>query len=292
MSDGVTKLEREIRPVAVGAPGDACFNCSAPLAEDQRYCVNCGERRGEPRVPLLEERAAIPPPARAPEARGVRALLAKPMSVGAGLAGIGLVLLALLLGVVIGNSGNDKSSTPVAAARPQVITVATAGTGAGTSADQAFTSDWPDGTDGYTIQLQVLSKDSSDVAAVTAAKSGAQGKGAADVGALDSDGFASLDSGNYVVYSGVFDSKSAAKKALEKLKGNFPGAKVVQVSATGGSGAAKKVDKNQLKQLENSSPKDYQKKSKKLPDKLSTPGKAPPTDKKKAGGGSKEQTIG
>ena len=217
-------------------------------------------------------------------------MLARPMSVGTALAGTGVVLLALLVGVVIGNSGDGKSATPVAAARPQVITVATAGRGHHRRTDLQLRLARRD--DGYTVQLQVLSKDGSDAAAVAAAKSTAQGKGAGAVGALDSDDFASLDSGNYVVYSGVFKSKDAAKKALKKLKGDFPGATVVQVSASGGSGGAKKVEKSKLKELESSSPKDYQKKSKKLPDKLKLPGKPPPKDNKKAGGGSKEQTIG
>ena len=293
MSEGVTKLEREIRPIPVGAPGEACIACGAPLAEDQRYCLNCGERRGEPRIPLHEEQMPSAPPLPEPEkAHGVaRSLLARPMSAGGVLAGAGVALLALLVGVVIGDSGDGKGAAPVAAARPQVITVTTPGTGAAsTSTDQTFTSDWPDGTEGYTVQLQVLSKDSSDPAAVAVAKSAAQGKGAPDIGALDSDDFESLAAGNYVVYSGVFKGKAAAKKALKKLTSDFPDAEVVKVSA--GGGAAKKVDKGQLKDLENSSPQDYQKKSKKLPDKLKTPGKAPPKDKKKPGGGGKVETIG
>ena len=72
------------------------------------------------------------------------------------------------------------------------------------------------------------------MSAVNAAKSDAQSKGATDVGALDSDDFSSLDGGNYVIYAGVFDSKKQAKKELRGLKADFPGAKVVQVSAGGG----------------------------------------------------------
>ena len=67
------------------------------------------------------------------------------------LAGIGLLLLAMGVGVLIGRSGSSKQ----AAAAPQVITVGgTAATGAGTEA--SFTSDWPSGSDGYTIQLETL----------------------------------------------------------------------------------------------------------------------------------------
>jgi hypothetical protein len=215
------------------------------------------------------------------------------MSVGAAVAGAAVVLLAGLVGVLIGNSGDSGPATAAAPPRPQVITIAAPGAGTAAAADQTFTSDWPDGTDGYTVQLQTLSKDSSDPAAVATAKSAAEGKGAPDVGALDSDDFGSLAPGNYIVYSGVFDGKAAATKGLKKLQGKFPGARVVPVNTSGGSsGSGKKVNKSQLKDLQNSSPQDYQKKSKKLPDKLKTPGKAPPKDNKKAGGGGKVETIG
>jgi hypothetical protein len=295
MSGGVTDLEREIPTVSLGAPADTCFACRAPLAEDQRYCLNCGERRGEPRVPLHVETLPVTAasPLEAERRPGVvAALLSRPMSIGAAVAGTAMVLLALLIGVAIGNSGDSGPARAAAPARPQVITVATQGT-ATPSAGETFTSDWPEGTTGYTVQLQTISKDSSDVAAVASAKSDAQSKGAPDVGALDSDDFASLDSGNYVVYSGVFDGKTAAKKALKKLEGKFPDAQVVAIKTSGHSGGAgKKVKKSQLKELQDASPQEYQKKSKKLPDKLKTPGKAPPKDKKKPGGGGDVETIG
>ena len=69
------------------------------------------------------------------------------------------------------------------------------------------------------------------------AKSEAQSNGAADVGALDSDDFSGLDGGKYVIYAGVFDSRKQAKRALKKLKKDFAGAKVIQVSAGGGVSA-------------------------------------------------------
>ncbi len=34
----------------LGEHGEPCRGCGAPLAADQRYCLNCGLRRGEPRV--------------------------------------------------------------------------------------------------------------------------------------------------------------------------------------------------------------------------------------------------
>jgi len=47
-----------------------------------------------------------------------------------------------------------------------------------------------------------------------------------------------------------------------------------------------------VKNLDNSSGSDYQKKSQKLPKQVDTGGKPPPKDKKPAGGGTDFQTIG
>ncbi len=87
-----------------------------------------------------------------------------------------------------------------------------------------FTSDWPEGQDGYTVQLQTLPKDGTQVPAVRAAKSDAKSKGATDVGALDSDDFSSLDGGNYVIYAGVFDTKKQANEGAGQAdKADFSG---------------------------------------------------------------------
>src|ERR1039458_4628267 len=56
----------------VAAIREQCAVCGAAMASDQRYCVECGERRGPARVPLLdgvaqrarEARTAHPAPRR------------------------------------------------------------------------------------------------------------------------------------------------------------------------------------------------------------------------------------
>jgi hypothetical protein len=218
-------------------------------------------------------------------------------------AGLGIFVAALLLGILIGNRGDSGKQV---AAAPQVIRVsAPAAAAAPATQPASFTSDWPSGKDGYTVQLQTLAKDSNQPDQVTQAKSAAQSKGAKGVGALDSDNFASLNSGSYVIYAGVYTTRKQAARALKALKGAFPGAKVVKVSASGGSLASKgdagalsgkkkaaTVGKQQLQQLQHVSPGQYSNKSKKLPDTTKLPGKAPPKDKKKPGAGGGGQTIG
>ena len=292
-----------IRGPAIRREGEPCRDCGAPLAADQRYCLECGRRRGDARLPfkeLMEDRirreTAVParPPAPPPLRERVT-----PVYAGAG---VGLLALALLFGILIGSAGDDQPRQ-VAAAPPQVISVA-APAAAGQPVAQEFTADWPADEDGYTVQLRSLPKDGTDVAAVQAAKSDVQSKGAPAVGALDSDEFASLDAGNYVIYSGVFKSRKAAKRALADLKADFSGAKVVRVSSSGGGLAAQgdkdalsgkkkeaTVGKNQLKDLQGLSPEQYEKKAKKLPDTTKLPGKATPKDDKKPGGGGKGDVI-
>jgi hypothetical protein len=309
MSDAPTALERP----AFGPQGEPCANCGALLARDQRYCLECGTRRAG-----MDAMLAAPSAVRevTTERRvSEPAVAGSPWKLDAGLlAGVGCLLLALLVGVLIGRSGGGSDAASKTAASPQVITVGGATTGTGTIATAAaFKSDWPRGKRGFTVQLQTLPKASADAAKVAAAKQAAASKGAADVGALDSDSFGTLAPGVYVIYSGLFADRKAAEAALAKLKGSFPAAKVVEVASESSRAAKKPSEKQQsaatgksakpsaaeqaagakaIQDVQNATGKDYSKKSAKLPDKLATPGEPPPKDlSKPAGGGSDTQTF-
>lgn len=283
---------------ALDRRGIPCARCGAPLAHDQRYCLNCGARRGDAREPfrdILEHRAAAVAPAALASAPAERW---QPTPLFAGTA-VALLALAVAIGALLGSAGDDSPRQAVAPP-PQVITVAGAGAAAPV---EEFQGDWPDGQDGYTVELRTLPKDGTQVAAVRSAKSDATSQGATDVGALDSDDFSSLDGGNYVIYAGVFESRKQAKRELRKLKADFPGARIIKVSAGGGlagegdagalSGRKKEatVGKDQLKELQGLTPEQYEKKAKKLPDTTKLPGKAPEKDNKKPGAGSEGDVI-
>jgi hypothetical protein len=298
-------------PPVLGAEGEPCPACGAPLAADQRYCLNCGRRRAGPRVPyaaLLAGRApedvlapasspAPPPPP--PERRTI--------PVGVAGAGAGLVLVILALGVLLGaaTSGEEQPRQVAAAPvqqRPPVINVTAAAPAADESSEE-FVSDWPEGEEGFTVQLEALAKDSTEVADVDQAKQDAEAAGASEVGALDTDEFATLEPGNYVIYTGVYTGKKAkaeATKALKKLKKDFPDAEVVEVSVSGGFAGAKgtrpeeqvrELDEGQLEDLQQATGEEQQEKSAKLPDTVGLGGEPPATDDKKPGGGSDTQVI-
>jgi hypothetical protein len=118
--------------------GDRCVTCDAPLAPDQRYCLNCGERRGKSRFPAAS--TAAPQPEATAGAGGQRREPSKRrLSSGATLvAGIATLLLAMGVGVMIGNLGKSNSNGPLRASQPvQVVTV---GGGGGVAATTPTTS--------------------------------------------------------------------------------------------------------------------------------------------------------
>jgi hypothetical protein len=278
---------------------EPCAACGTPLADDQRYCLQCGEAREGARRPL--------PALLHGEVHGREASVAanaaggeeRRPSLAAALAGIACLLLAMGVGVLIGRGGGGNAAAP----GPITITGSPAAAAAPAAAATTFTSDWPARRDGWTVALSVLPKDATQPGAVVAAKTQATGKGAPAVGALDSDGYRSLTAGSYVVYSGIFDAKRAATAALSPLKASFAGARVVHVAATGSapssssspSRASSKGRSSSSKTSRSTSGTSDTKKafeqSKKAPKTVGTGGKPPPKDNKAAGGGGAFQEI-
>ncbi len=108
-----------------GTVGDRCANCQKPLASDQRYCVNCGTRRGRPRF-SFESLAAQAAPAEPVETTPHPARISAATTL---VAGVATLLLAMGVGVLIGHNGS--STTQKAAAMPQIITVGGSGAAGG-----------------------------------------------------------------------------------------------------------------------------------------------------------------
>lgn len=235
-------------------PMKACAYCGASLADDQRYCLECGSRQMQSRsqflhnfTPATAARSGASGVAHGPGMSGVvpsGPAARSPRSANTtALAGIGVLLLAMGVGVLIGRaSGKSSASAP-----PQVISVSsptaaggTTGTGTEASGEGAtggaeIPEDWPAGKSGYTIRLQTLPSATAQATEVTAAKSSAQTKGATGVGILLSSNYTSLPADEYVIYSGDYGGEAQAKRGLSKLKAKFPSATVIRVSASGAS---------------------------------------------------------
>ncbi|MGN6190254.1 MAG: hypothetical protein ACTHOE_15280 [Conexibacter sp.] len=131
------------------AAGVTCASCGAALADDQRYCLHCGQSQGESRVAYREliapavtavhataseQPTAVAPPAAAPVPLGAPPRDWTPVIALGGLAALALVLV---VGVLIGKSGTQTAAAPAA---PQVITVSGAAPAATTPSDTSDTS--------------------------------------------------------------------------------------------------------------------------------------------------------
>jgi hypothetical protein len=117
-----------------GVTTESCAQCSAPLADDQRYCLQCGEPRPHIGGPLSAKPATEKPP-QAPPVLAVtpseppRIPGAPPSGRNNSLAliaGVGVLLLAMGVGVLIGRAGVGTAKAPPA----QVISLGAAAGGA------------------------------------------------------------------------------------------------------------------------------------------------------------------
>lgn len=114
--------EETVDIVALGQEGDACAACGTPLAIDQRYCLNCGQARAEPRLDFTKHIGANGAAANgaAPAAAAASASGAQWNPIAA-VGAIAILGVMLLLGVLIGNKDNE---TTVAAAPTTTTTAA------------------------------------------------------------------------------------------------------------------------------------------------------------------------
>jgi hypothetical protein len=109
-----------VEALVSGTVGDRCVNCGAPLSSDQRYCVVCGERRGAPRFSLPATATETTTVSTSPSSRDPR----RPRF-GSGttlVAGVATLLLAILVGVLIGHNTANNQRT-IAAGPTKIIRV-------------------------------------------------------------------------------------------------------------------------------------------------------------------------
>jgi hypothetical protein len=131
-----------MEPVNGNGSSEPCPHCGTPLALDQRYCLECGAPRTYLSGMLLERlrsptaQTLAGQPAQPAMPGGAVGALMPPSPSGSStwqrgnvltlIASVGVLLLAMGVGVLIGRSGGSSSGN----AAPQVITVGGAATGA------------------------------------------------------------------------------------------------------------------------------------------------------------------
>jgi hypothetical protein len=131
---------------ALGEEGDVCEECGAGLAVDQRYCLNCGTRRGGSRLDYEQMLFANPGGGGAMGGNGGTMAMAATGPAGhipavrewnpiTAVGAIAVLGAMLLLGVLIGNK--DNGTTQVTAAPTATTAAAAAPTAAPTDAAAA-----------------------------------------------------------------------------------------------------------------------------------------------------------
>lgn len=88
-----------------------CRSCRVLLAEDQRYCLNCGERRGDPRIDFHQYEAPTPQPQEATPSPPADEKGSRDYTPLAAVGGIAVLGVMLLIGVLIGK-GDSGGTTP------------------------------------------------------------------------------------------------------------------------------------------------------------------------------------
>lgn len=216
-----------------------CDFCDAPVDSQQRYCLNCGARSRYVSNPGIDYLAGRRKPSGLPEGPTDNGIGGTGINKGALPWLVGSTLLALILGIFFGGAlkgDNNEALLAALANRPAAAAATTGPTAA--VASVALTSDFTLDK-GFAVQVSTIPS-TSDQAAADAAKTAATGKGATDVGLISTTEF-TVDpdpGGNYVIYSGQFEKKADAEKALKKLKKDFPEAAVITVTKTGGGDLA------------------------------------------------------
>ena len=204
--------------------GRHCPRCGAAMTDEQEWCLNCGAAVGTRIVPAPGWRVPII----------VTALLG---IVGAIAIAIAIIQLADDTGQVTENGQVTPTPTAVAPTPTpgaEVTPTPTIPEASGQSTPEPTPSatpsttpeptpsstpdssggaigEWPSGQSGWTV---VLASKSSESAARDSAES-FQADGIPDVGLLNSDDYASLNPGYWVVFSGQYDSQSEASAALD-----------------------------------------------------------------------------
>jgi hypothetical protein len=119
---------------------ESCPNCGARMAADQRYCLNCGHRRGDPRLPFMDAVAFMesqsapggtagtpppPPPSQSDSGGG------KWNANAALIAGVATLVLAIGVGFLIGRSGHDNSASNGGGGEVKVVQIGGGGPSGG-----------------------------------------------------------------------------------------------------------------------------------------------------------------
>lgn len=195
-------------------PGPDCPHCSTPAHAGQLVCLECGER-------LALGGATVSPGRRLPliVAASVIALL--------GAVAFGFALSELTSDEGDGAALARPAATTAAATATERPSAGVAGVrqeGGRADGGSPALAAWPEGEEAYTVVLVT----SSDEPAARAVAQEAAGAGL-EAGLLDSDEYAELGTGLWIVFAGRFPDSAAAEREAATLGARYEGAYAQQV---------------------------------------------------------------
>jgi predicted nucleic acid-binding Zn ribbon protein len=226
------------------SPERHCRRCGATLGPEQEWCLACGAAadtvvarpRGW-RLPLVLTGAVVVL-AIAAAVLAIAELSRGPEKVAVVHSGTPTPAVVPTITPVPSSAPEnegDQGATPTSTPSPGAVGTATATPSPGVNAtpspspspSAASVPDWPAGRSAWTVIL----KSASTRSAAEATASDLQAKGDT-VGVLNSSEHSSLEPGYWVVFSGQYDSRSAAQTALGSLASKPADAYVRKVSAS------------------------------------------------------------
>ena len=239
-------------PPAVEPPEPSCPRCGAPYRPDQEYCLECGLRLGGSRGAFRTLEAAWRERFSSYPGDWIWPVLLGLVIAAAGATG------AILLGASTGGGGHTivatksgtahvpttpaatetvglptvPSGTPTATSTPPTATTPAPPTTAsppGAPAPGSLTA-WPATRNGFTVVLESIPISAGRSFAVARARAAARA-GLPKVGVLESGRYSSLHPGYFVVFSGIYGTRSEADQArLTASERGYPAAYAREIS--------------------------------------------------------------
>jgi hypothetical protein len=219
---------------AAGAPparhaAGLCPRCGVAFDAEQEYCLECGLRLPweSPLFAKLTARAAAGGATRVPRDWVWPALIA--LVVAAAGAAVAIVVSrdepAPGEAIAVATGGVrpllPDTAEVVTAPQPAAATGAKKAAAAKTPVRRAGLARWPRGRDGWTNVLVSIPQSRGGPPARARANEAVR-RGLREVGVIDSNRFASLHPGYYVVFAGIYASPEEAASALRRAKAVFP----------------------------------------------------------------------
>jgi hypothetical protein len=233
-------------PPPIGAEGGDCPRCGTPYEPFQEYCLECGLRLPVSRglIPVLSTawRRRVPwypgdwvwPVLGALIVAGLGAAIAILANTDNGSAtrtipGTGGPVPGNTAGPPPPPSETDTSTVPTETAPTESVPTTTEPAPIPPPPPSTELIEWPAGQNGWTIVLSSSPQSSGRAAAASLGRE-AIDAGLTDVGVLNSDEYSSLHPGYFVVFTGIYNSESEARGALDVAQSSYPQAYPRQIT--------------------------------------------------------------